>query len=761
MRFIYILCCCMFPVTLLAQDSNKLLQYVQPLVGTANSTTTAALKHGEGTEHLANTIPAVGVPFGMTQWTPQTRTTEEKCVAPYYYKDQKLSGFRGTHWISGSCTQDYGSVTVMPITGKLRTKAADFAAPFSHGQETAASDYYRLNLEHYGLTAELTALARSSMLQFTMNTADSLFLLVMPNSDEQKGFVQIDQARKEIVGYNPAFRIYQGWGEPAGFSGYFVIQVDRDFSRKGTFSGNEVLQSDSLSNRENLGAFIGFNLKKGEQVKLRVGTSFSSIAAARKNLEAEIPAWSFEQVRSRSAQAWQKALQRIQVKGGAEKDKSIFYTALYHSMQHPRLFNDADGTYPKFAHQYELAQLTGGNYYDDFSMWDTYRAQLPLLEMIQPDLVNDFVSSFILKGQQGKWLPIFPCWNSYTGAMIGDHGTAFIASAYLKGIRDYDVEQAYALMRQNAFDTPGWEEYVDGKGRRALASYLKYNYVPMEDSVQEAFHKKEQVSRTLEYAFDDYALAMVAEALGKEQDSKQLRQRALNYRHVFDRSKGLMNGRYADGSWYASYHADKKLPFITEGTPRQYTFYVPQDIPGLAKLMGGTKQLENALDSIFMKGEYWHGNEPGHQIPFLYNYTASPWKTQREVKKILVEEYTDGPGGLSGNDDAGQMSAWYVLAAIGLYPVDPVSGEYLLTSPLFEQVTIQVAADKSMEIVTHKKSSQSSYIHAVKYNGKAYNNSFIKHADLLKGEKLEIYLQDEPDKKWAAKAVNRPSGLSK
>ncbi|MFT2009091.1 GH92 family glycosyl hydrolase [Pontibacter sp. 13R65] len=761
MRVFYLLCLLLISGNLLGQGHDNLLPYVQPLVGTANSTTTAALKHGEGTEHLANTIPAVGVPFGMTQWTPQTRTTEEKCVAPYYYKDTKLSGFRGTHWISGSCTQDYGSVTIMPVTGKLKTRVTDVETPFSHEQETAAADYYRVQLAQYKITAELTALARSSMLQFTMQRADSLFLLVMPNSDEKKGFVRVDRARKEIVGYNPAFRIYQGWGEPAGFSGYFVIQVDRDFSRKGTFSNAEVLLTDSLSNRENLGAFIGFNLKAGEQVKLRIGTSFSSIAEARKNLEAEIRTWNLNEVRRQSAQAWQDALQRVQVKGGTAKDKSIFYTSLYHSFQHPRLFNDVSGTYPKFAHQYELDQLQKANYYDDFSMWDTYRAQLPLLQILQPDLVNDLVHSFILKGQQGKWLPIFPCWNSYTGAMIGDHGTAFIASSYLKGIKGYDVEQAYALMRQNAFETPGWEEYVAGKGRRALPSYLKYNYIPMEDSVQEAFHKKEQVSRTLEYAYNDYALAMVAKDLGKDQDYKLLSQRALNYRHVFDSSVGLMNGRYADGSWYKPYHADKKLPFITEGTPRQYTFYVPQDIPGLAKLMGGTKQLENALDSLFIKGEYWHGNEPGHQIPFLYNYTASPWKTQREVKRILAEEYTDGPGGLSGNDDAGQMSAWYAFAAIGLYPVDPVSGEYLLTAPLFDQVTVQVAASKQMEIITHKASSQSAYIRAVKLNGKSYKHSYIRHADLVKGGKLEIFLQDEPNIKWAAKAANRPAGLSK
>lgn len=705
---------------------KRLLSYVQPLTGTANSTTAAALKHGEGTERLANTIPVVGTPFAMTQWTPQTRTTEQKCLAPYYYKDEKLSGFRGTHWLSGSCTQDYGSVTIMPLTGALRTQAADFAAPYSHEQETAAPDYYRVRLDRYGITAEMTALARSSLLQFTVQQADSFYLLVMPNSDQQKGFVQIDAARQEISGYNPAHRIYQGWGQSAGFNGYFVVQVERPFSVKGTF---------------NNGAYIGFKAKAGERVRIRIGTSFTSIDAARSNLRAEIRSWDLATVRTECARTWEKALQQIQVQGQGEAQKRIFYTALYHSLQHPRLFNDVDGAYPMFAHQYEQGQLKTGNYYDDFSMWDIYRAQLPLLEILMPDKVNDMAASLIRKGQQGGWLPIFPCWNSYTGAMVGDHSIAFIASAWLKGINRYDGKAAYTLMRRNAFETPSRAEYVDGKGRRALASYLQYGYVPLEDSVPDAFHKKEQVSRTLEYAYDDYALAMMAKSLGKEEDYTLLMQRARNYRLVFDTTTGFVRGRYANGNWHTPFYPDQKMSFITEGTPRQYTFYVPHDIQGLAALMGGTQGLETALDSLFEKGEYWHGNEPGHQIPFLYNYTASPWKTQREVRRILAAEYADGPGGLSGNDDAGQMSAWYVFAAMGLYPVDPVSGNYALCTPLFDSVALQLPGNKKALIAVHKQSAQATYIDHVLWNGARLNSLFITHQQLVQGGRLDIWLE--------------------
>jgi predicted alpha-1,2-mannosidase len=413
-----------------------------------------------------------------------------------------------------------------------------------------------------------------------------------------------------------------------------------------------------------------------------------------------------------------------------------------------------------------LKKMTNGsdnfrNYYDDFSMWDIYRAQLPLLEILQPSLVNQFVRSMILKGQQGGWLPIFPCWNSYTAAMIGDHVTAFIASAYNKGIRNYDVNAAYKLMRKNAFETAAsFEEYQNGMGRRALPSYLKYGFIPLEDSVQEAFHKKEQVSRTLEYAFDDYALSDVAKSLNKTEDHKKLYQRSFNYKKVFDKNVNMVRGRYANGSWAESFHTDIRESYITEGTPRHYTFYVPQDVPGLAKLMGGTKQLENSLDSLFAKNEYWHGNEPGHQIPFMYNYTASPWKTQMEVRTVLQQEYSDGPGGLSGNDDAGQMSAWYVFAAMGFYPLNPVSGEYLLSTPLFDKITVLLPGGKEFEMITHKTNDDAIYISKVIWNGKAYSKNFITHQLLMSGGKLELWLENKPTL-WGNEPVNRPTGLTK
>jgi len=740
-------------LSLKAQD---VVQYVQPLAGTAASTTSAALKHGSGTELNANTIPAVGLPFGMTQFSPETRKSETKCLPPYLYKDSVLTGIRATHWLSGSCTQDYGSFTIMPMMGSLKTKPEEYGAVFSHEQEITSPNYYKVSLPKYQLDVELTATLRSSMMQFTAHRADSLYLLIMPNSDQGKGFVKIDKENGVVWGYNPVHRIYQGWGEPAGFNGFFYLKVEKAIASQGTFSSKGVLATDSIGKQKDIGAYLGFKVNKGEVLRVQVGTSFSSLEGARKNLEQEITNWDFPALTAQNKQVWQQALSQVKVETSVVKDKRIFYTAFYHSMQHPRLFNDVDGTYPRFSGSYQLEKLSKGNYYDDFSMWDIYRAQLPLFELLKPELINDAVQSMILKGSQGGWLPIFPCWNSYTAAMIGDHGTAFIASAYTKGIRNYDVNEAYRLMRQNAFDSPSKPDYVNGQGRRALDTYLKYGYIPMEDSVPEAFHKKEQVSRTLEYAYDDYALAMVAKGLNKTADYTTLMSRSKNYRNVFDAKVKMMRGRYINKSWYEPFKGNAKEPYITEGTPQQYTFYVPHDVQGLAELMGGRSKLEQSLDTLFNGGEYWHGNEPGHQIPFLYNYTGSPWKTQLRVKEILANEYSDGPGGLSGNDDAGQMSAWYVFASLGFYPVDPVSNNYLLTTPLFDRITISLPNAKKLTIVTHKQSKNSGHISAVKWDKKAYTKSYLSHDRLKDGGLIEVTLTDKPNKRWATGLTDQP-----
>jgi predicted alpha-1,2-mannosidase len=725
-----------------AQELN-LVKYVNPLSGTASSTTPSALKLGSVQENFANTIPSVCTPFAMTQWTPQTQASESKCTPPYYYKDTFFSGFRGSHWISGSCMQDYGSLTIMPVTGSLKT--ANYSAKFDHKDEQSSPYVYRLKLLSYKIHAAVTATPRCGMMEFTADATDSLYLLITPNSDYGEGYIKIDAKKGEIYGYNPVHRIYQGWGKSAGFNGYFVIKINKILVTKGTFAGDKVFIKDSIAAQKSIGAFLGFKMQKGEKLSIKVGTSFSSLQDARKNLAVELPGWDFVNTVAKCRRVWQQTLKQITVTTTNKTDKHIFYTSFYHAMQHPRLYNDVDGVYPRFAGNYQLEKMGNGNYYDDFSLWDIYRAQVPLLEILRPRLVNDLVRSLMLKGEQGGWLPIFPCWNNYTSEMIGDHTTSIITSAYLKGIATAYVFEAYRLMRRNAFDLPEKEQdYKDGKGRRGLISYLKYGYIPLEDSVKDAFHQKEQVSRTMEYAYDDYALAQLSKKLGFDADYRSLMKRADNYKNVFDPAAGFVRGRMQNGNWTKIFDPDVRQTYITEGTPRQYTFYVPQDVPGLARLMGGPVKLESELDTLFAKNEYWHGNEPGHQIPFMYNYTPSPWKTQVVVRRILAEEYNDGPGGLGGNDDAGQMSAWYMFASMGFYPLNPVSGEFILCSPLFNKVAIKLKNGRKFRIYCYGLAQQNKYIQAVKLNGRTITDNLIRYTDIMKGGKLEIYLKNTP-----------------
>ena len=740
--------------------AQSLVQYVQPLAGTAPATTAAALKHGAGTELNANTIPAVTVPFAMTQWTAETRQTENKCQPPYVYADSTLTGFRATHWLSGSCTQDYGSFTIMPITGRLKTLAVKYRTRFSHRDEVTAPNYYKVNLPAYHITAEMTGTRRAGLLRFTTQKADSLYLLITPNSDRGEGYTRVDAAHGLVWGYNPAHRIYQGWGKSAGFSGYFVIRFQKGISAHGVFRGDKTYGIDSIHNGKDAGAYIGFKMQPGQSITIQVGTSFTGLDQAFKNLNAEIKTWDLNTLVARNKQIWERALGQVSVKTASQYSKRVFYTSMYHSMQQPRLFNDVDGTYPRFAQNYQTAKIKKGDYVDDFSMWDTYRAQLPLFEILKPDLINSCVRSLIIKGQDGGWLPIFPCWNNYTAAMIGDHATAFIASAYTRGIRDYDVNEAYRLMRQNAFDQPAAKDYTDGKGRRALASYLKYGYIPLEDSVPQAFHKKEQVSRTLEYAYDDYALASVALGLNKTTDAQTLLKRGLNYRNVFDTSVRMVRGRYINKTWYQPFKPTGRESYITEGTPQQYTFFVPQDVKGLARLMGGPGNLETALDKLFDTGEYWHGNEPGHQVAFMYSFTPAPWKTQLRVKQILDNEYSDGPGGLGGNDDAGQMSAWYVLGALGFYPLDPVSGQYVLSAPIFDGYDISLPNGKHFKVVVHRQSAKSIYIDHARFGGQAYSKGYITHTMIKNGGLFELFLTDKPNKARATQPADMPASIT-
>lgn len=764
--FVLVLACSM------AKGQENYLKYIDTRVGTAASVTRTAGRFGKGTEEYAHTLPAVLEPNGMNFWTPQTSTaTEAKGVCPYLWQDDKFRGIRCSHWIVGGCTQDYGSFTIFPVNVSPDS-ITDFSSRYSHEKEIATPSYYAAYLEDSNTKVEMTARSRSAIFRFTYANPDSAYLVITVNSDEGEGDIGIDVNTHVVWGRNPVHRIYQGWGEPAGFCGWFVLRFD-----------DKQIASCGRIDKQTI--WLKFK-SASPQVVLKAASSFTSVDNALINLESEIPHLDFNKTHKELTDIWNKHLSRISVHSTDSEELSKFYGSLYRASFLPHVISDSNGEYPRFADGTKIqndntlvdfsTMLTMYDYYDDFSTWDTYRALHPLLTIISPQKDGEMIQSLVTKYKQGGWLPIFPCWNSYTAAMIGDHCTSVIADAYAKGIRNFDIKTAYEAMRKNAFDSPAThEEYSNGMGRRALKSYQEYGYIPLEDSVKEAFHHDEQVSRTLEYAYDDYALAQMAKGLAENEyikdidrgmlhkDYNLLMKRSKNWQNVFDKKIGWVNGRHADGSFATSADTQfikepEKHPeaheltpytfstFITEGTACHYSWYVPHDIPGLIKAMGGKKKFEAKLDQMFDDGLYWHGNEPCHQIAFLYNYINKPWKTQKAVRNILSTEYLNAPGGLSGNDDAGQMSAWYIFAALGMYPVCPGTPNYSLASPIFPQVDLHLENGRVFTIIAENASPQNIYVKSIKLNGLKLSSPTLSHWDILAGGTLRFEMTGQPPK---------------
>ena len=814
------------------------LNAINTMVGTAQANTKTAGKFGKGSEEHGQTLPAVLVPNGQNFWTPQTQDTEKKCIAPYYYKDTELQGFRNSHWIVGGCTQDYGSFTIATLGGKLRLQPEERAARFSHEDEVSHPHYYAVNLRDEHLKTEMTALSHSAIFRITPDKDEDIHIVINPNSDEGEGYIEIDTLRHLVYGYNPVHRIYQGWGEPAGFSGHFVLDYSGELSFAipcshmpnpqygetpcgfvdfGVFSKEGKKPQGLSAKGSRSGAWLTFKGKAGKTIELRAASSFTSKENACDNLISETAGgYGFDDLMRKAETVWCDRLHTIDVESKDVAKVNQFYGALYRASFLPREMSDADGGYPSFAkgeHKYnEACNVNGfdGNAdmdetdmvaedtvvvdtvavdddnwpltYGDFSMWDIYRAELPLYNIITPTLSGDMMQSLVNMYKEGGWMPIFPCWNSYTAAMIGDHSGVALADAYVKGIRSFDAKTAYEGMRKNAFESPKtFEEYKNGMGRRALNSYLKYGYIPMEDSVKEAFHTNEQTSRTLEYAFDDFAVAQLAKALAEScsveakdgpytrqslmTDYAELMRRSENWRNVINPKTGWADGRHQNGKWEGNTDLVHRKSYITEGATCHYTWYVPQNIQGLFNVINksvdksakrlnrnaqGISQSDtmsavvSRLDKMFDEGLYWHGNEPCHQVAYLYDAAGAPWKTQQRIHHILNTEYNDTPGGLSGNDDAGQMSAWYVFSAIGFYPVCPSTPYYYIGTPSFDKVTFNLENGKKFEIQAHGVGDKAFYIQKMLLNGKPMSGYQLSHDDILKGGNLEFWMGERP-----------------
>lgn len=715
-----------------SQKSN--LDYVNPYIGTTGHVT------GYG-----GVIPAVGPPFAMTQWSAMTRENKISACA-YNYSDTTIIGFIGTHqpaiWMG-----DYGYVSLMPEVGKLEVDFNERAVPFRHSNEIATPCNYLVafkNKNKKEITTQLSATERCAIFRFTFPGNDTAHIVV--DAGRSKNFiswVKVVPERNMIIGYNPD-RQSAYLGPPLkNFKGFFAIVFDQPFAGGyGTYYHGSPFDKNTEQYGNKCGAYVTFSTRTQHTVIAKVATSFISIEQALANLDTEIPDWEISKTVAQTKTAWNNYFNKIQVSGKSEDQKVNFYTALYHTLQYPRIFSE----YGKYYSAFDDTVHSGVSY-NDYSLWDTYRALHPWLIFIAPERVSPMVQSLLQMYKEGGWLPKWPN-PSYTNIMIGTHADAVIADAFVKEFRDYDTRLAYEAILKDATVPPigdeinNWADrapWTFYEARGGLTYYQKLGYIPVDRT-------RESVSRTLEFAYDDFCVAQVAKGLGKADDYNLLMHRSKNYCNVFDTVSGFMRPRLSNGEFLRW----KGNEGFTEGSPWTYLFCAVQDVPGLINLMGGDKPFIKKLDANFDSLHYAHSNEPGHHYIYLYNYTSEPWKTQKLLWQYTAANYRNAPNGLTGNDDCGQMSAWLIFTSMGFYPVCPGSEEYALGVPMFDKITLQFTAplpEKTLTIQTKGLSETNKYVKEIYIDGIKHNSPFIKHNQLLKATHIVFVMDKKPLKK--------------
>jgi predicted alpha-1,2-mannosidase len=735
----------LLPLILLAgcdsiNRNSDYLNTVDPFIGTGG--------HG-------HTFPGAAYPFGMVQLSPDTRKDNWDACSGYHYSDSTILGFSHTH-LSGTGVGDYGDIRFMSCTGDLKIRSGEAGNPgsgyqsrFSHNGESASPGYYQVFLEDYGINAEFTVSPRCGYHQFTFPASDSAYILI-----DLKESVVTEQIKGSSVRFHNAneisgMRRTSGWANDQAI--YFYAVFSRPFDSFGIADGGIIGHNDTVAEGKDLQAFARFKTRKDEKVSVKVGISSVSEEGAKKNLMSEIPGWDFEQIREKAKAAWQEKLSKVEVKGGSMDDRTKFYTALYHCYIAPNLFSDVDGSYR--GHDGKIHQSPGFNVYTVFSLWDTYRALHPLMTILEPETTRDFIKSFLDMSEKGGLLPVWELAGNETNCMIGYHSIPVIADAYFKGIGGFDANKAYNAMVKSA--------EADQFG---LKYYRDYGYIPAE-------MEGEAISKTLEYAYDDWCIAMMAKDLGKNDDYLYYMQRAQSYKNLFDPDTRFLRGK-RNGMFTEPFDPTEVNFMLTEANAWQYTFYTPQDISGLIQLMGGDSLFEKKLDEMFttqagltgreqsditgLIGQYAHGNEPSHHMAYLYNYIGKPFKTQKLAREIMNDLYGVDPAGLCGNEDCGQMSAWFVMSAMGLYPVTPGIGYYAIGSPLFEETRIHLGGERELIIKAKNNNSSNIYIQSASWNGGVYDKSYFNHQDLINGGILALEMGSRKGNGWAEDKQNRP-----
>ncbi|MBC5773125.1 glycoside hydrolase family 92 protein [Pontibacter sp. KCTC 32443] len=731
-----------------SENNASLTQYVDPYIGTGY--------HG-------HVFMGANVPFGAVQLGPNNLTEGWDWCSGYHYSDSTIVGFSHTH-LSGTGIGDLGDIAVMPTTGTLKllkgthkNPEKGFLSLYSHQEETAKPGYYAVKLQRYDIQAELTATERVGFHQYTFPETDQGHIIF----DLEEGIGWDQPTETFITQINDSilygYRYSKGWA--ADQRVFFAAVFSKPIEGFSSFQVSDSLGNMVAASKGNrIKGVANFATKSGEKIKLKVGISPVSSENALANIKAEIPHWDFNRVAAEADAAWNSELQKVRIKTDTLAQLITFYTALYHTMIAPSVFNDYNGDYRGTDKKvYPKANFTN---LTTFSLWDTYRAAHPLFTILQSNRVNDMINSMLAIYQQQGKLPVWHLMGNETNTMVGYSSVPVVADAILKGFNGFDHELAFEAMKATAMGNEFGLAHVKEKG-----------FIPADAEV-------ESVAKGLEYAIADWSIAQVAKKMGKQADYEYFSKRGRNYENYFDKQTRFMRGRVSQNEWRTPFDPFKsahRKDDYAEGNSWQYTWLVPQDVEGLMNLLGGEEAFAHKLDSLFtaegdmgeeasnditgLIGQYAHGNEPSHHITYLYAYAGQPWKTAEKVRFIVDNMYTAKPDGLIGNEDVGQMSAWYIFSSLGFYPVNPANGAYVFGSPAVKQATLTLPNGKILEIEALNNSSENKYIQSITLNGKLYTKSYILHKDLMLGGKLVFEMGNLPSSIWGTAKEDRSKSI--
>ena len=712
--------------------STDYTQYVNPFIGT---------------DFTGNTYPGAQAPFGMVQLSPDNGLPGWDRISGYFYPDSTIAGFSHTH-LSGTGAGDLYDISFMPVTFPYKEAEAPLGihSKFSHDDESATAGYYRVLLKDYNIHVELTATERCGIQRYTFPEARAAIFL---NLKKAMNWDFTNDTQVEIVDSVTiqGYRFSDGWARDQHI--YFRTRFSKPFTSVQIDTTAIIKDGDHIGTATI--ARFDFDTQKDEQIIVSTAISGVSTEGAAKNLLAEVPDDNFDKYRNLTRDNWNRQLSKIEIVSNNTDDKVNFYTALYHSMIAPTIYSDVDGTY--YGPDKKTHKTDGWVNYSTFSLWDTFRAAHPLFTYTEPERANDMVKSFITFYEQNKRLPVWNFYGSETYMMIGYHAVPVIVDAYLKGITDVDPEKAL----EACIATANIDNY------RGIGMYKKLGYVPY--NIADSYNAENwSLSKTLEYAYDDYCIAKMAEKMGKKEIADEFYKRSLNYKNLYNPATSFMQPKDDKGNFIKNFSPDEYTPHICESNGWQYFWSVQQDIDGLIALTGGKERFAQKLDSMFtyhpsaddelpifstgMIGQYAHGNEPSHHVIYLYNAIEQPWKTQQYAAKVMHELYQNFPAGLCGNEDCGQMSAWYVFSAMGFYPVDPVSGKYEIGTPLFPEMQMHLSNGNTFTVLAPTVSKENIYIQAVKFDGKPYSKSYITHEQIMEGATLEFEMGNTPGPVW-------------